>query len=144
MNNKTWFSVKQIFLHKPENKGIKPWYEERVILILATNEDDANQKARLDGEEYCLSNNETCRFIEIIDTYELYEAEIEDKTEVFSSKTISSLSPDDFVSQFYPDSPSDCEKNGDEHYWHNKDGENSACYNCQVKREGRLWENQND
>ncbi len=34
----------------------------------------------------------------------------------------------------------DCEKAGGLHEWHNKDGRHSACYHCNVIREGRLWE----
>lgn len=34
----------------------------------------------------------------------------------------------------------DCEKAGGAHEWYNKDGVYSACYHCQIVREGRLWE----
>ena len=34
----------------------------------------------------------------------------------------------------------DCEKVGSIHEWYNKDGSHSACYHCNVVREGRLWE----
>ena len=144
MNNKSWFSVKQVFLHVPDNKKLRSWYEERIILVLTENSEDAHQKALRDGNEYCISDGETCSFIGIIDIHELYEQEFEDKTEIFSSKTISSLNPDEFISQYYPDAPSDCEETGDEHYWHNKDGESSSCYNCLIARDGRLRENQDD
>ncbi len=35
---------------------------------------------------------------------------------------------------------SDCESVRAEHHWYNKDNEHSACYHCNVVREGRLWE----
>lgn len=142
--DKKWYSAKQIFLHEPDNKKIKSWYEERIILITAENHSEAIEKALKDGEDYCNSDFETCYFLDLVDDFELYNSEIEDKVEVFSSKTISSLSANDFLCHFYPDSPPDCEQIGDYHYWHNKDGVNSACYNCQAKREGKLWENQDE
>jgi Domain of unknown function (DUF4288) len=142
--DKKWYSAKQIFLHQHVNKNIKSWYEERIILISAESEEDANRQALRDAEEYCISDYGPCNFLGLIEIYGLYETELEDKTEIFSSKTISSLNPNDYILKFYPDSPTDCEKVGDKHYWHNKDGKNSACYNCQVEREGKFWENQNE
>ncbi len=142
--DKKWFSAKQIFLHEPNIKKIKPWYEERIILIKADNDDEAISKAIEDGNEYCKSDIETCSFLGLVDDFELYESEIEDRVEVYSKKVISSLDCNNFLSHFYPDSPNDCEKDGEEHFWHNKDGKKSACYNCQIEREGKLWEGQNE
>ena len=36
----------------------------------------------------------------------------------------------------------DCEARGGSHEWYNEDHVNSRCYLCEVKRPGRLWENQ--
>ena len=144
MKEKKWFSAKQIFWHIPDNKRIKPWYEERIILVTANDEFEAIDKAVKDGTEYCDSENETCHFLGLVDDFALYESEITDNVEVYSRKIMSSLGQNDFISHFYPDSPTDCEKVGEEHYWHNKDGKNSACYNCQIEREGKLWEGQNE
>ena len=32
-----------------------------------------------------------------------------------------------------------CELVKAEHHWHNSDGKNSACYFCEVEKEGQLW-----
>lgn len=33
----------------------------------------------------------------------------------------------------------DCDRVGGWHRWYNVDGKVSACYHCQVEREGQLW-----
>ena len=33
----------------------------------------------------------------------------------------------------------DCELVGAEHHWYNQDNEHSACYHCDVVRQGQLW-----
>jgi len=37
------------------------------------------------------------------------------------------------------DKGEDCESRGADHFWYNKDGENSACYYCRIVRGGRHW-----
>lgn len=38
----------------------------------------------------------------------------------------------------------DCEAAGGEHDWYNQDGRHSACYHCNVIREGSLWKRHQD
>ena len=33
----------------------------------------------------------------------------------------------------------DCEQAGGSHEWYNMDDKLSACYHCEVEREGKLW-----
>ena len=40
------------------------------------------------------------------------------------------------------DKGDDCEKTGGEHEWYNKDNEHSACYHCDVIKQGKLWQQQ--
>jgi hypothetical protein len=40
---------------------------------------------------------------------------------------------------WFVDKGKDCEIEGAQHYWYNKDNENSACYYCRVIRRGQLW-----
>ena len=140
MSELKWFSAKQVFLHKPNNEKIKPWYEERIILLRAVDHDNAAGNALKNGREYCDGDDEICNFLGLIDTFELFDSEIEDGAEVYSNKTISSLNEGEFISHYYPDITKDCEQIGEKHYWHNTDGNSSACYNCKIIREGRLWE----
>lgn len=142
MSKNKWFTAKGIYLHEPEYLNAKQWYEERIILLKAKNEDEALRFAKKEAIDY-VKDLEGSKFIEITDVHELYDEEISDKCEVFSSKTISLLKPQDYLETFYQNTPEDCETINEKHSWRNLDDENSACYNCLVKRKGRLWETEN-
>jgi hypothetical protein len=43
------------------------------------------------------------------------------------------------ASEWLFDKGRDCEAAGGEHHWYNTDDKHSACYYCQVIREGQLW-----
>ncbi len=138
MSKNKWFTAKGIFLHKSQISNQKQWYEERIILLKAESEKKALKSANKEAKDYVKDLDGT-EFSAITEVYELYE-KLDDKCEVFSSKTISDLEANEYLENFYPDSPEDCEANGEKHSWHNLDGKNSACYNCLVEREGKLWE----
>ena len=139
---KNWFTAKGIFLHESQLENQKQWYEERIVLLKAKDEKEALKYADEEAKDY-IKDLDGTNFIEIIDVYELYDEEISNKREIFSSKTISLLKPQDYLEKFYPNSPEDCEKIGEKHSWHNSDNENSVCYNCSITRKGRLWETEN-
>ncbi len=130
-------------MHKPQIKNQKQWYEERIVLLKAKDESDALKCANKEAKEY-IKDLDGTKFIEITDVYELYEENIDDKCEMFSSKTINFLEPNAYLETFYPNTPKDCEAIGEKHSWHNFGNENSACYNCLVIRKGRLWETENE
>ena len=143
MSKNKWFTAKGIFLHKPKIKNQKQSFEERIVLLKAKDKNDALKRANKEAKEY-IKDLDGTKFIEITDVYELYEENIGDKCEIFSSKTISLLEPNNYLETFYPNTQEDCEATGEEHSWRNLDNENSACYNCLVIRKGRLWETQNE
>ena len=140
--NENWFTAKGIFLHKSQLENQKQWYEERIILLKAKDETEALKYANEEAKDY-IKDLDGTNFIEIVNVYALYDEEISDKCEIFSSKTISLLEAQDYLETFYPEAPEDCEKIGEKHSWHNLDNENSACYNCLVTRKGKLWETEN-
>ncbi len=139
MKKKKWFTAKGIFLHEPSSKNMKQWYEERIVLLKAKEKKVALKLAKKEAKEY-IKDLERTKYIEITNVYSLYDEEISDKCEIFSSKTISQLKPQDYLETYYPNTLEDCEAIGEKHCWHNFDGEHSACYNCLVKRKGKLWE----
>jgi len=143
MSENKWFTAKGIFLHKAQIKNQKQWYEERIILLKAKGEKEALKIANKEAKDY-IKDLDGSKFIKITELYILYEENIGNKSEIFSSKTISLLEPDDYLETFYPNTPEDCEANGEKHSWHNLDNKNSACYNCLVERKGRLWETENE
>ena len=142
MSKKNWFTAKGIFLHKSQIPNQKQWYEARIVLLKAESEKKALKSAYKEAKDYVKDLDETA-FIAISDVYELYEI-LSNKCEVFSSKTISNLESTKYLENFYPDSPENCEVNGEQHSWHNLDNKNSACYNCLVKRKGKLWKTENE
>lgn len=148
MSKKKWFSAKGIFLHAPRVKNMKQWYEERIVLLRAKSEKEAWKRAKKEAKEYVKDLDET-HFIEITEVCDIgslnfYENKIDDKTELFSSKNISLLEPNEYLETFYPTTPKDCEANGEQHSWHNLDNKYSTCYNCLVKRKGQLWKTENE
>ena len=145
MSKKEWFSAKGIFLHEPWAwaRNMKQWYEERIVLLKAKSEKEAWKRAKKEAKEYVKDLDGT-HFIEITEVCTLYEDKIGDKIEVFSTKNISLLQPDEYLETFYPTTPKDCEANGEQHSWHNLDNKYSACYNCLVKRKGQLWKTKDE
>lgn len=86
MSDKKWFTAKGVFLHKPKYLNANQWYEERMILLKAKDEEQALKTANKEAKDY-VKDLEGTKFIEITDVYSLYDEEISDKCEVFSSKT---------------------------------------------------------
>ncbi len=142
MSSKKWFSVKGVFLHEPQAKNMKQWYEERIILLKAKGRKTALRRAQNEAQSYCKGLDGT-QLVKITEVFLLY-LEPGDKAEVFSSKTISRLEPEEFLETFYPTTPENCETIGEEHSWHNIDNKKSGCYNCLMVRKGKLWEVGND
>ncbi len=143
MSKNKWFTAKGIFLHKSQLANQKQWYEERIVLLKAESEKKVLKCAKKEAKDY-IKDLDGTEFIKITEIYALYEEKIGDKCEIFSSKTISVLESQDYSETFYPNTPEDYEANGEKHSWHNLDNKNSACYNCLVKRKGRLWETENE
>lgn len=137
MGKRVWYTAKGIFRHEPSAENAKPWYEERIVLIKADSEEDAIKQAAQEARKY--SKAAECQLVEIVEAWEIHDDKLIHGTEIFSSKNISTLGPSEYLEQFYPDAPEDCEAIGDKHSWHNLDGERSACYNCHTIQSGKLW-----
>ena len=129
---KSWYSAKCIFRHL-ETESRRQIYEERIVLLKAKDSDTAIKKAEKNAIKYC-EDIEDCEPAGLIDVFELYDEIVGDKTEIFSSIQSNELSPEDYLSQFYPDTPDDCETSGQTHRWYKKDGRHDGCYHCRVTR----------
>src|SRR5688500_5024529 len=114
MSEENWFTAKGIFFHKPQTENQNQWYEERILLLKVKSEKEALKRAKKEAKEYA-KNLDGTQFLEITDIWEINSLtdEIGDKAEIFSSKMISLLKPDDYLEQFYPTTPEDCEPNGE-------------------------------
>jgi Domain of unknown function (DUF4288) len=129
----SWYSAKSIFRHA-ESEGRRQMFEERIVLLQAENFDAAFEKAELEARQYCLDIN-NCEFTESVDVFELFDENIEDQTEVFSSMHTSDLDTVNFLTSFYPETPEDCVAGGQTHRWYRIDELNEGCYHCKNVRE---------
>ncbi len=50
--NENWFTAKGIFLHKSQLENQKQWYEERIVLLKATDEKEALKYADEEAKDY--------------------------------------------------------------------------------------------
>ena len=116
---KPWFSAKCLFRF-PETDSRRQMYEERIILIKAENPDAAVKKAEKNARKYC-KGLIVCKFVGLVDVFELFDNKVGETTEVYSSMETNELDPDDYLKKFYPDVPDDCEVEGQEHRWYKKD-----------------------
>ena len=138
MNRKGWYSAQCIFVHGDKVHGPKQMYEERIVVLRAESMKAAIERAEKEAEKYC-RDVKGCEFIGYVNVFELYDDEIGDCSEVFSSMRESHLVPKGYLDLHYPDTPENCEAVGESHRWHNLDDKRSACYHCKVIREGQLW-----
>ena len=138
MNEESWYAAKCVFCHAETKRGPKQMYEERIILLRAHSFDDAIERAEKEAKEYC-NDLDGCMYTGFVDVFHLFNQEIIEGTEVFSSMRRHDLKPREYIEQFYPGDSDDCEAVGEPHRWHNLDGKRSACYHCKVIRGGQLW-----
>jgi len=138
MNLKGLYSAQCIFLHADKVHGLKQMYEERIVLLRAESMDEAIERAEKEAEEYCKEVS-GCSYTGYVNVFALYDDEIGEGSEIFSSMQNSQLAPREYLDLHYPDVPENCEAVGERHRWHNLDDQRSACYHCKVIREGQLW-----
>ena len=138
MNREGWYSAQCIFLHADKVQDPQQMYEERIVVLRAESMEAAIDRAEKEAEKYCSDVN-GCRYIGYVNVFALYDDEIGDGSEIFSSMQRSDLAPKEYLALHYPDAPENCEAVGEIHRWHNLDDARSACYHCKVIHEGKLW-----
>jgi hypothetical protein len=137
MDQEPWYAAKCLFRHHEKESGPKQMYEERAILLKATSLDEAVGRAESEAKLYCMDLQD-CEFTGYVDVFHLYDENLVDGSELFSSMRRSDLKPEEYLDHFYPDEPEDCETGGVKHRWHNLDDKRSACYHCGVVRDRQL------
>ena len=103
MKDEPWYSVKCIFEHSNRNviEGMTV-YEERIIVLLANDLDDAIARGEIEAREYA-SSLDNVRYVEFACAYHLYRRELIDQTEVYSIMRESDLDHDAFINHYYDD-----------------------------------------
>jgi len=102
MNNEPWYGVKLVFRHnnlEVEVSGASV-YEERIILVKATDEDEAISIAEKEAESYAADVG-GCEYLKFASCFHTYEEKIIHLSEVFSVMRESSLSPADYLDKYY-------------------------------------------
>lgn len=100
MSNVNWYTVSGLFRWYFKNTGETANFEDRHILIRATNFDEALDKAELEALEYCVDSSRANFSIESLGkhyAYEISEDELENGIEVFSRRFESNLSGDEYI-----------------------------------------------
>ena len=123
-----------------------PKFERRTTVCSAPDEERAIERLLAEAKEY--PTNEHIKFLGDYTIQEIDEPPSERPVEVAHEMTIGVdpdsggiIEPERFLQQCWQRSRMEsCDEAGFEHVWHNRDGETSACYNCEVVREGRMWE----
>src|ERR1700754_398195 len=84
MNREGWYSAQCIFLHADKVHGPKQMYEERIVVLRAESMEAAIDRAEKEAEDYC-SDVSGCSYIGHVNVFALYDDEIGDGSEIFSS-----------------------------------------------------------
>jgi hypothetical protein len=99
--DKSWFGAKTLFRHPDlEREEGRRCYEERVVLISASNEDEALRLAEEEAKEYA-SGSET-KFLGYVNVFRIDDP-IRSGAEVFSIMRSADVTEDDFVTHYYDD-----------------------------------------
>ncbi|MGZ0707299.1 DUF4288 domain-containing protein [Coraliomargarita sp. W4R53] len=98
-NNQPWFAVRCLFSHpKGEKDGDGTLYEERITLWKCDEWQDAYIKAEQEAKEYEKESN--CIFIRATDSFHLFDEELKEGTEVWSTMRGSFLNADTYENTF--------------------------------------------
>lgn len=95
-----WFSARTLYLHKNRKEDDVNLYEERIVLIKATDFDDAISKAEVEGEKYAAHESEI-EYLGFVHVYKLDDERVKDKTELYSLMRGSKLNSDDYITAFF-------------------------------------------
>jgi Domain of unknown function (DUF4288) len=131
-----WFAAKCVFRHRGFDPA-RQVYEERIILIRAKSLDAALKKAEKEAGEYS-QQLEKCEYLGYVDVFELFDENIGNKTEIYSSMQTSDLEPEEYLDHFYPEVSENCEAHGQIHRWYKKDELVMGCYHCKTVRKAGM------
>jgi len=75
-------------------------YEERIVLVRARSFEEAIAKGETEARTYARENS-AISYLESADAYQLFDAELEEGTEVFSLMRESALDEDEYIRRFF-------------------------------------------
>jgi hypothetical protein len=113
MSNPEWYAAKTIYKHHCIEDGTpKTLFEERIVLLQASDFDDAIAKAETEAAEYCSTNRDTV-YLDFVDVFHLFDETIGHGTEIYSLMRESQLSDKDYLDRFYDDGKERHQTSGD-------------------------------
>lgn len=105
MNHRVWYSVKCIFEHNDlAHEAEATVYEERIVILRAIGFDDAITQGEAEAQEYVAGiGNDSIGYTGFISAYRTGEDELAERMEVYSLMRETTLSREDFLTQYYDD-----------------------------------------
>ncbi len=105
MEEREWYGVKCIFEHDGLTQEAEATlYEERVVILRATNFDDATAQGEAEAQQYCSAiGNDSIRYTGFISAYRTADTELTEPMEVYSLMRETTLPREDFITRFYDD-----------------------------------------
>ena len=100
-SGKTWFGAKTVLRHPGlEREPGKSCYEERVVLIHASDEEEALKLAEQEANEY--ADGLATKFLGYVNIFRM-DCTLGSLAEVFSIMRTTTMEEDEFVTHFYDD-----------------------------------------
>ncbi len=96
LGDSKWFAVRSVFRHAaPESSATEHTFEERIVLFLAIDEDEAIAKAEREAKSY---DGESIGYFM---SYEVVDSPFGSGHELFSLMRDSDLTPDQYLDRFH-------------------------------------------
>ena len=131
------FFKRVVFRHTRNGTGFVPQYHESV---LAASADCLEAAEKAFAAAISEASEPGYRLVKKWPAELLEERIGAEPVEVHSFERVSLLSPAEYRAVYESDlRPRGCGRVGWEHEWYNIDDVSSGCYNCHVRRKGRLW-----
>jgi hypothetical protein len=103
MSNLKWYGAKTIYKsYFLDDDTLKTIFEERVVLLRATDFDHAIAQAETEAAEYCRCLDDT-EYLGYVNVYQIADATVGQGTEVYSLMRESDLSEENYLDHFYDD-----------------------------------------
>jgi hypothetical protein len=100
-----WYAAKMIFGWYRDS-GKRKCYEERIVLLKATDFENAIEQAEKESERYCREwsdEDSRIRYEGLLDVYHLFMPTVGHGTEIYSRVRRSPLEPKEYLDRYYDD-----------------------------------------
>ena len=96
-----WYAAKSVYRHHSVSDGSgQGTFEERVVLLRASNVEDAIARAETEAMAYCGADG-GITYLNFVDVFHLIDDIVGDGTEIYSLVRESDLSDDGYLERFY-------------------------------------------